>query len=118
MVSLKQLRLLLASLICGGLCGLGWGQTHDASEATSRDLVISEAACNLLGLFATLASESVSASAPVTRADNMPYIFDFTTSRISVMPVVVIEPLLLRVEVAEAQSAQNDSVKNRDPPST
>lgn len=115
MVSLKPLRLLLASLICGGLCGLGWGKTHDAPEATSRDLVIGEATYDLLGLFAALAPESVSASAPATRADNMPYIFDLTTSRISVMPVVVIEPLL-RAEIAEAQSAQSDSVKNRDPP--
>jgi hypothetical protein len=116
MVSLKPLRILLASLICGGLCGLGWGQTHEAPEAASRELVISETAYDSMELFATLASESVSALAPATRADNVPYVFDLAASRVTVMPVVVIEPLV-GVEIAEAQSAQGDCVKNKDPPS-
>jgi hypothetical protein len=119
MVSLKPLlRLLLASLICGGLCGLGFGEIHDKPEATLRDLIISEAAYGSMDLVATLTSEGVSASAasgPSSRADSVPYIFNLEASRTIVTPFVIVEALL-GVEIAEAKSAQGNCMRNKDPP--
>lgn len=109
------LRLILAALVCAGLCAFNWNQFSYAEAEISDDLVITESTHAAGHLFATSNQESTRGVSQPDRVELTPFVFGVDKALALSPPVFAVV-----ANVAEAWgkggSVLIEGVKNKDPP--
>jgi hypothetical protein len=112
------LRILIAVLLCGGLCRLDWRHIHShiAPEQASHQQMLREAIYEYGVVFSELFSDAVSHPGQQTQGVGATFVFEFDKPLTVPAPLLAIESRI-GLELLKAQSAEGDCVKNKDPPS-
>lgn len=108
-------RIILATLVCAGFCGLNWNQLCEPPEEQHRELVLQAFADDGCPVFALGQESSSSYSGQPSREEIVPFVFGLQT------PISLKVPDFFQVgrvvcSVAKARGVLGERIKNRDPP--
>ena len=108
-------RIILATLVCAGFCGLNWNQLIDPPEEHPRELVLQVFADGGCPVFALGQETAHPHAAQPDREEIVPFVFGLLT-QISLTPPEFYPVGSVSFPVAKAQGVLKDKIKNRDPP--
>jgi hypothetical protein len=115
MPRLPIFRLILAALVCAGVCGLNWKQAGRTAEDGPAGLIITEAVHDPDYLFANPHQESLRSVGQPDRAELLPFVFGVDKA-LSLLPPTFAVIASVGESGVEAKSVLGIGMKNKDPP--